>query len=205
MPNMSGLEATAAIRAREAAEGGHQHIIAMTANAMQGDREACLAGGMDDYVSKPIQVESLVEALDRVAGPKRPLGPQAAAPAPAGHGPPCPIAFSREVALVKMGGDEDLLREVLTAFLDACDETVGAVEVAVMAGNPAELRRAAHTLKGSVATFSSGPVYETALALERSGRDGSMDGVPQTWQRLQRELAELLPELRAVCAQAAVT
>jgi CheY-like chemotaxis protein/HPt (histidine-containing phosphotransfer) domain-containing protein len=207
MPNMSGLEATAAIRAREAAEGGHQHIIAMTANAMQGDREACLAGGMDDYVSKPIQVESLVEALDRVARPQRPPGPQAAGPAPGDAEPaaPCPAAFSREVALVKMGGDEDLLREVVTAFLDACEETVGAVEVAVMAGNPAELRRAAHTLKGSVATFSTGPVYETALALERSGRDGSMDGVPQAWQRLQRELAELLPELRAVCAQAALT
>ena len=204
MPNMSGLEATAAIRAREAAEGGHQHIIAMTANAMQGDREACLAGGMDDYVSKPIQIDSLVEALGRVARRTGPQAPRAGGLSDAGGVPPQP-AFSREVALVKMGGDEELLREVVTAFLDACDETVGAVELAVKGGDPTELRRAAHTLKGSVATFCTGPVYETAFELERCGREGNLADVQQTWQRLQRELAELLPELQAVCTQAVVT
>src|SRR5207253_5643306 len=88
MPNMSGLEATAAIRAREAIDGGHIHIIAMTANAMQGDREACLAGGMDDYVSKPIQIENLIVALNRIAGQPQPQALQIpnrtrAAPEPA--------------------------------------------------------------------------------------------------------------------------
>jgi signal transduction histidine kinase/DNA-binding response OmpR family regulator len=205
MPNMSGLEATAAIRAREATEGGHLHIIAMTANAMQGDREACLAGGMDDYVSKPIQIASLLEALNRIVGHSQPA--QSDIPPP-NHGQAVPEitsgAFSKEVGLVKMGGDEELLREVVVAFLDACDATVSAVEIAVRAGDPKALRRAAHTLKGSVGTFSNGPVYETALELERCGRDDSMQTAQQSYQRLHGELQQLLPELRELCAQTTV-
>jgi two-component system sensor histidine kinase/response regulator len=205
MPNMSGLEATAAIRAREATEGGHLHIIAMTANAMQGDREACLAGGMDDYVSKPIQIDALIEALNRVESLAQ---PELTGTAPSIHArvapePSC-LIFSKELALVKMGGDEELLREVVVAFLDACDVTIGAVEAAVGARDAKALRRAAHTLKGSVATFTTGPVYETAFELEQCGRDESMDAAQQAWQKLRGEIERLLPELRAVCAQTVV-
>jgi len=206
MPNMSGLEATAAIRAREATEGGHLHIIAMTANAMQGDREACLAGGMDDYVSKPIQIASLVEALNRIADGSQPAGADSQGPSAAQDAPESACgAFSREVALVKMGGDEELLKEVVVAFLEACEATVEPVEAAVRARDAKALRRAAHTLKGSVATFSTGTVYETALELERCGRDDSMEGAQQLYQRLDRELAQLLPELRELCAQTAIS
>ncbi len=67
MPEMDGYEATAAIRAREAEAGGHVPIVAMTAAAMKGDREACLAAGMDGYVAKPIAAEALFAALDRFA------------------------------------------------------------------------------------------------------------------------------------------
>jgi HPt (histidine-containing phosphotransfer) domain-containing protein len=106
---------------------------------------------------------------------------------------------------MKMGGDEELLKEVVVAFLDACKPTVGAVEAAVRARDAKALRRAAHTLKGSVATFSTGPVYATALELERCGRDDCMENVQQSFQRLSGELEQLLPELRALCAQAAVS
>jgi len=234
MPIMSGLEATAEIRAREATEGGHLHIIAMTANAMEGDREACLAGGMDDYVSKPIQIERLIEALGRVpprartaaganasnhglaapepvSGRSKPSVHTASWAGPAAHSHHAQDvqeqptgAFSREVALLKMGGDEELLKEVVVAFLEACGDTIGAVETAVRARDAKALRRAAHTLKGSVATFSTGAVYETALELERCGRDDSLETAPQTFHRLQGELAQMLPELRALCAQAEV-
>jgi signal transduction histidine kinase/DNA-binding response OmpR family regulator len=205
MPNMSGLEATAAIRSREAHEGGHQHIIAMTANAMQGDREACLAGGMDEYVSKPIQIASLIEALARVTGrsqppPADPTCAQDCSDAPQATA----LAFSREAALLKMGGDEDLLREVVLAFLEACEATVGAVDEAVRANDAKALARAAHTLKGSVATFCTGPVYETALELEQCARDQRMEAVEQSCRRLHGELEQLLPELRALCAQVPV-
>ncbi len=221
MPNMSGMEATAAIRAREAIDGGHLHIIAMTANAMQGDREACLAGGMDDYVSKPIQIERLIDALNRITpqpltttSDTRPLDRDRTAPEPVGRAAGAPAqagveqqagVFCKEAALLKMGGDEELLKEVVVAFLEACEETVEAVDAAVRANDAKALRRAAHTLKGSVATFSTGPVYETALELERCGRDECLETTQQSYQRLRGELEQLLPELRALCAQAAVS
>src|SRR5207253_3439301 len=210
MPNMSGLEATAAIRAREAVDGGHLHIIAMTANAMQGDREACLAGGMDDYVSKPIQIERLIDTLSRItaqpqASPadSRPsdharAAPEAGVRASGNHAQaaraPAADAFSKDAALLKMGGDEELLREVVVAFLEECEDTVGAVAAAVRANDAKALRRAAHTLKGSVSTFSTGPVYETALELERCGDDG-VEAAQRSYQRLRGELELLLPEL----------
>jgi HPt (histidine-containing phosphotransfer) domain-containing protein len=89
----------------------------------------------------------------------------------------------------------------VVAFLDACDVTIGAVEAAVGARDAKALRRAAHTLKGSVATFTTGPVYETAFELERCGRDESLDAAQQAWQKLRGEIEHLLPELRALCAQ----
>jgi two-component system sensor histidine kinase/response regulator len=202
MPNMSGMEATAAIRAREAIEAGHLHIIAMTANAMEGDREACLAGGMDDYVAKPIQISDLVDALGRVAlelpalASQRPLSSAARLDAE-----PQPAVFSRKTALAKMGGDEELLREVVVAFLEACEATVGAVDAAVQANDAQALQRSAHTLKGSIATFTTETVYEAALELERCGRNGTLDAARPLHRRLHSELELLLPELRALCAQ----
>ena len=76
MPEMDGFAATAAIRQRESSTGRHVPIIAMTANAMQGDREDCLAAGMDDYVSKPVTFESLVSMLQKWGPPQsdRPVG-----------------------------------------------------------------------------------------------------------------------------------
>jgi len=220
MPNMSGFEATAAIRTGEAADGGHLHIIAMTANAMQGDREACLAAGMDDYVAKPIQVASLLDALNRIAAEPQAMPPHALPSSPARTGlppafapsspaeakpEPASVPFSKDAALAKMGGDDELLREVVVAFLDAYEATVGAVDAAVQACDANALRRAAHTLKGSVATFSTGTVYEAALELERCGRDGCMQTVQQSHHKLHGELEQLLPELRALCAQTATS
>jgi HPt (histidine-containing phosphotransfer) domain-containing protein len=103
--------------------------------------------------------------------------------------------------MVKMGGDEELLKEVVAAFLDAWEATVGAVDAAMRLGDCKALRRAAHTLKGSVATFSTGPLYETALELEHCGRDERLESAQHAYRRLRVEIEQLLPELRKLCAQ----
>jgi two-component system, sensor histidine kinase and response regulator len=213
MPTLSGLETTAAIRAKEAGGGRRQHIVAMTANAMQGDREACLQAGMDDYVSKPIQIPSLVEALARVAAngvaAAEPSAAPMAGPSPAkapvaGVGPADDgmMSFDRAAALKQMGGDEELLRDVVSAFLECEQASMQRIEAAVRAPDCAALVRAAHALKGSVATFCTGPVYERALDLERCARQGRIDEAGAAWESLRRELDRLLPHLHALCATA---
>jgi CheY-like chemotaxis protein len=87
MPEMNGYAATAAIRAREALTGGHIPIIAMTANAMSGDRERCLQAGMDDYVSKPVQAEHLAEVLQKWTQPATEASPHAGTVAPGSSTP----------------------------------------------------------------------------------------------------------------------
>jgi two-component system, sensor histidine kinase and response regulator len=112
MPELDGFEATSAIRDREAASGQHIPIIAMTAHAMNGDRERCLAAGMDDYVTKPIQVAELLRAIQantQSSGATLPL------PASAGA---TDDVFDREQALAQVGGDEKFLAELAALFLE---------------------------------------------------------------------------------------
>jgi len=140
---------------------------------------------MDDYVSKPIQIENLI------AGPESNCRPAAASSASnpesrPGRAGTASCVFSRDAALLKMGGDEELLREVVAAFLEACEATVSAVEVACRRAIP---RRCGGPLTPErlVATFSTGPLYETALELEQCGRDEYMQTVQQSYRRLRGE------------------
>jgi two-component system, sensor histidine kinase and response regulator len=117
MPEMDGLTATRHIRASEKQKGGHLPIVAMTARAMRGDREICLAAGMDGYVSKPISWEELEAAIAKQTGKPVCSNSRPAAP-------PATVATSRESGwdakqfLDRIGGDESLLREVTDIFLE---------------------------------------------------------------------------------------
>jgi PAS domain S-box-containing protein len=189
MPEVGGLEATAVLRERERGTGGHLPVIALTAHALKGDRERCLAAGMDGYVAKPLQTRELFEALDLVLAPAaRP--PQTEVPSMSSD-----RAIDYDTALSHVGGDAELLRELAGVFLKEAPGMLAAVREAVQAGDANRLKRAAHTLKGSAGTFGAHPVFAAARVLEVMGTDSNLAGAEQAWRELDRTAKALCAAL----------
>jgi PAS domain S-box-containing protein len=195
MPEMDGLTAASCIRAKEQAEGGHVPIIAMTAHAMKGDRERCLAAGMDDYVPKPIQSRDLRAAIERQRHSGN-CNPAAIDSAPVGAERPVAGLDLRQ-ALAFVGGDETLLQEVIQLFLKECPRLAQCVRDAVDRGDAKKLWISAHTLKGSVSNF--GAVEAAALAdrLQVLGHEGKVAEAGALVDALDRELNRIKPALAA--------
>ncbi|MCA9100292.1 MAG: response regulator, partial [Planctomycetales bacterium] len=210
MPEMDGLEATAAIRAKEAISGRHMPIIAMTAHAMQGDRERCLAAGMDDYLAKPIRAEGLFAAIEAAVGchedeeaendeARSACGNEAAA---------CPADDSTTAgemhdpvidwieALDRVGDDEELLRDVVDAFLQESPALLDNVRQAIDLDDTKTLQRAAHTLKTSFGHFGAIAAAELARELESLGSEGRTDGAAPLYGRLQERAGVVLDALK---------
>jgi CheY-like chemotaxis protein len=196
MPELGGLEATPAIRRREAARGGlgpggrRVPVIAMTAHAMKGDRERCLAAGMDDYVSKPVRGTELFAAIARV------LLPGGAPPAVAGG-----EEFDRDGLLESFGGDLEIVREVAGMFLAGCPGMLAALKQAVERGDAEAVHRAAHTLKGSAGNFGTGAAYAAAQRLEEMGRAHTLAGAGEAFAALADALERLRADLERVLAE----
>ena len=189
MPEMDGLEATAAIRAREATTGAHTPIIAMTAHALKGDRDRCLAAGMDAYVSKPLRPQELWGVLEGL--PVATGDADAAAAGTAAHA----AAFDRAAALERVDGDVELLKELAGLFLDDCPARMAEIRQAIVQRDAAKLQRAAHTLKGSVGHFGARETFEAAQRLERDGRDQDWDQAAEDGAALEAALVRLQPAL----------
>ncbi len=135
MPEVGGFEATEAIRARERATGGHVRIVAMTAHAMQGDREECLAAGMDDYLAKPAESRALFAVIENDSGTVT-VPPEPVMPA---------TSFFDLADLARtMDGDQRLVREMVKIFLDDCPRQMAALKAAVDARDPVQIRATAH-------------------------------------------------------------
>ena len=184
MPEMSGLEAVAEIRRREGAltPAPHIPIVAMTAHAMEGDREKCLAAGMDHYVTKPIDQRRLFEAIEGFfVQPPRPESSDMSAPKPM-------LQLDPAVVLQRFDGDRELLREVATLFLKDAPGHLVAIRDAISHGDGPALERAAHTLKGSVGNFSAAAAHDTALALEMMGRAGDFTRALETLEELEQQI-----------------
>jgi CheY-like chemotaxis protein len=189
MPAMDGLEATRRIRQREQGSGRHVPIIAMTAYAMKGDRELCLEAGMDAYVSKPVRAKELFDAIEALA-------PAAKAP-PAPPAAPAPVLVEPdwEAALEHLGGDRRLLRTLIQAFLSELPRWLADIRQAIAQGNAANLKRAAHNIKGSTGHFGARAAFEAAQKLEMVGRSGILTGADEASANLEAELQQLQPAL----------
>ncbi|HMC82772.1 MAG TPA: response regulator, partial [Candidatus Polarisedimenticolia bacterium] len=140
MPVMGGFEATAAIRGREQSVGGHVRIVAVTAHALEGERERCLAAGMDGYLSKPVRAQTLYELIEDSGRPHPGTSPEASGSRSSG-------ADLDEIALLAgVGGDRRLLRELVDLFLVDSPKLLAKIARAVKGRDAATLARAAHTL-----------------------------------------------------------
>jgi CheY-like chemotaxis protein/HPt (histidine-containing phosphotransfer) domain-containing protein len=175
MPEMDGFEASEEIRRRE---GGARRtpIIAMTGNAMEGDRERCLAAGMDGYISKPVRIDELQAALAcwlsaEATTPLAPLPVDGAEPT----GPPLPVLD--EATLMDLApGELDILAELIGQFLADGPARLEAVGAAVRARDAAALREAAHLLKGEAGSIGARQLEGACAALESLARAGQVPG-----------------------------
>jgi HPt (histidine-containing phosphotransfer) domain-containing protein len=183
MPDMDGFEATHRIRQPESAVLSHDiPVVAMTAHAMAGDREGCLEAGMDDYISKPIDPRVLARVVARwLSYPQESVGRST----PAGPVPPEPPAdqaaqadvpvFDREGVLRRLMGDESLVREVLSMFLEDTPRQMESLTHALQVGDAADVRRLAHTVKGAAGNVGAQVVQAAALRLEHASESGDME------------------------------
>jgi CheY-like chemotaxis protein/HPt (histidine-containing phosphotransfer) domain-containing protein len=228
MPEMGGLEATAAIRERQLQPDKHPTykspiiIVAMTANAMQGDREKCLAAGMDDYLAKPVRIEDIRTIVERWANtatatasaPESQMAPSAEMPgassAPIAR-PPAPaeeppVEISRLLEFTE--GNPENLKELVTLYLKQTGDQITQLRAAIAANSPQEVRRLAHSCAGASATCGMRPMVSMLRELERQGLESKLvradelcERVTQEFERIRLFLEEHLARELRVAAQ----
>jgi CheY-like chemotaxis protein len=201
MPDLDGLETTAAIRSREMKTEEHIPIIAMTAHAMRGDRERCLTAGMDDYIAKPIRSAQLFETLARVMHRSESSEDDMATKTetqgdyvdPSGNEASPRTDWNR--ALRHMKDDPGLTQVVIEALLEEAPRLTAEIHGAVPNRDFSTIRRAAHTLKGSFRYFGENPAFQRALELEMAARDESFEKMPALVEELDNEVTRLIPAI----------
>ncbi len=201
MPELDGFAATAAIRASEE-NNHHTVIIAMTANALKGDREKCLSSGMDDYISKPVSQKELAGVVGRWSGTPSPAGQPEPMQNPAVEEAPA-IDTSRLDELAELGDEEDphWLTTILQRFEEDASSRVVKLVVAAETGNPKDLEQVAHALKGSCGNVGATTMAAIAHQLQTLGRSGTVDGAGDLIAALEREFARVKAELGAYATE----
>jgi signal transduction histidine kinase/CheY-like chemotaxis protein len=191
MPVMGGLEATRLIRERERGTGRHLPMVAMTAHAMKGDRERCIEGGMDDYISKPIDSAKLLALVDRIGKPQS---------SAAEVQPEEPVmeheACDLNAFIERVGGDEELAREMALLFIPDATRLLDKIEQAVQDGDAERLRQEAHALKGAAGNFGAARTVNAAIELEHMGRTGDLTRSREVAAALREDTVRLIHALR---------
>ena len=200
MPEMDGFEATAAIRERETRSGQRTPIIAMTAHAMKGDRERCLAAGMDGYVSKPIRQQELLSILAQLSTGREPSQPATTERAiePSSEQSltsESPLTLNWSKALSAVAGDQELLVEVMQAFLQEGAELCPKMRIFVENGNWLGLGKAAHQLQAALRMFG-GSTLDLAVSLETMCKKGLAEESQGLFAMFNEELENVFREVR---------
>ncbi|MDP2828971.1 MAG: PAS domain S-box protein [Sulfuricellaceae bacterium] len=194
MPEMGGIEATLLIREHETILGGHVPIIALTANAMQGDQERCLSAGMDAYLSKPIQKEELfrliARTMDSGSTGHAPGGPRDA-DEPEGR-------FDYLDALSH--SDKDIIDIIGAEFLSEIPGYLAKIESALNKDEAKETQRAAHTFKGVIGNFGAKPAARCAGRIEQAAETGDLATAKETYLELQTEVTAFQQALQHILA-----
>ena len=211
MPVLDGFEATRRLRAYERNAGGVRlPVIALTANALVGDREQCLAAGMDDYLSKPFTATQLNEILERWLPHRATFLEPESRPAPAPVPPPIPeravldAARLAQIRALSRPGAPSVLGRVVKVFFESAPEQIASLRTAAQKGDAPRLREVAHSLKSASATLGATEFSELCRRLETMGRESRLDGALAAVAALEqqfpavRDALSALPELRPV-------
>jgi CheY-like chemotaxis protein/HPt (histidine-containing phosphotransfer) domain-containing protein len=210
MPEMDGYEATMAMRTRESQTGGHVPIIAMTANAMQGDREQCLAAGMNDYIGKPVQAPDLLAMLRKwVPSPVETPAQLESAASPAAlpwrtpepERLPPTLDAEAFAALKDLGDEADdaFLLDIVAQFIQDATAYLATLRMAIATSDPTALERAAHTLKSSSANVGAVGMATLCSELQVLGWSGRMTEAAAHVERLTDEFARVCQALDHPC------
>jgi CheY-like chemotaxis protein/HPt (histidine-containing phosphotransfer) domain-containing protein len=207
MPEMDGLEATRLLRKRQMIGGYNNYqcriiIVAMTAHAMQGDREKCIAAGMDDYLAKPVRPKDVREMLERWGGKLLAEPKPAAAPQANGPGTEPPVDMDRMKDLTD--GNADGLCELVEMFLKQTHKQFEQMEAAISSGKADDVRRVAHSCAGASATLGMTHMVPKLRELEKLGASGALPGAEALCRAAQdeytrvQEFLKTQPDLGAV-------
>jgi signal transduction histidine kinase/CheY-like chemotaxis protein/HPt (histidine-containing phosphotransfer) domain-containing protein len=196
MPGMGGIEAASQVRMLDNAAGRHTPIIALTARAMKDDEEDCIAAGMDGYITKPVDLDKLCEAIQNVTSPVGELGPafQSSVGEVIDEGQ-ASVVFDKQELLDQLDGDVDFAEELVRSFLTTCPRRLGRMHAAIGEGDCASLREEAHALKGALASLRANRAREAARLIEQMAREGDLSQASYAYTKLLSEIELLKPSL----------
>jgi two-component system sensor histidine kinase/response regulator len=191
MPELNGLETTAAIRARENGTSRHLPIVAMTAHAIKGDRDICLRSGMDAYLSKPVRADELYHAIESLVA-DRSARTSAVSASPVQDAP-----FDEREFLARMDGSHEVCVQIAEAFLAECPRLMSALRVSLKQKDAPKLAAVAHALKGAIANFTGCTAFHSVVRLEQLAKEADLQLAAEALKKLDGEISALLQSLKS--------